>query len=176
MRAIAYRKGETRRRAGRAVQVDPVRARVGQISVVQLALAGAAGFTISHMAVNFGITFPVAALAGIAVAVVIGLITAVSAVRVRGVSLAVVTRESGELGACLRALADQGQSMLLIEHDMGLVLGICDRVVVLEFGEVIADGPPEVVRADPLVIAAYLGSGAVGTAVARVAFRPPASE
>jgi branched-chain amino acid transport system permease protein len=64
---------------------------VGQISVVQLALAGAAGFTISHMAVNFGITFPVAALAGIAVAVVIGLITAASAVRVRGVSLAVVT-------------------------------------------------------------------------------------
>ncbi|MGH3153393.1 MAG: ABC transporter permease, partial [Streptosporangiaceae bacterium] len=64
---------------------------VGQISVVQLALAGAAGFTISHMAVNWGITFPVAALAGLAVAVVIGLITAVSAVRVRGVSLAVVT-------------------------------------------------------------------------------------
>src|SRR5579875_2790588 len=64
---------------------------VGQISVVQLALAGAAGFTISHMAVNFGITFPVAALAGIAVAVIIGLVTAVSAVRVRGVSLAVVT-------------------------------------------------------------------------------------
>jgi branched-chain amino acid transport system permease protein len=64
---------------------------VGQISVIQLALAGAAGFTISHMAVNFGITFPVAALAGIVVAVVIGLITAVSAVRVRGMSLSVVT-------------------------------------------------------------------------------------
>ena len=64
---------------------------VGQISVIQLALAGAAGFTISHMAVNFGITFPVAALAGIAVAVVIGMVTAISAVRVRGVSLSVVT-------------------------------------------------------------------------------------
>src|SRR6201987_5390328 len=64
---------------------------VGQISVIQLALAGAAGFTISHMAVNFGITFPVPALAGIVVAVVIGLVTAVSAVRVRGVSLSVVT-------------------------------------------------------------------------------------
>src|SRR5437764_3375253 len=64
---------------------------VGQISVIQLALAGAAGFTISHMAVNFGITFPVAALAGIVVAVVIGLVTAASAVRVRGVSLSVVT-------------------------------------------------------------------------------------
>ena len=69
------------------------------------------------------------------------------------------TRESAELGACLRDLADQGQSMLLIEHDMGLVLGICDRVVVLEFGRVIADGPPEAVRTDPLVIAAYLGEG-----------------
>jgi branched-chain amino acid transport system ATP-binding protein len=50
------------------------------------------------------------------------------------------TRESGELGTCLRGLADQGQSMLLIEHDMGLVLGICDRVIVLEFGQVIAEG------------------------------------
>jgi branched-chain amino acid transport system ATP-binding protein len=52
--------------------------------------------------------------------------------------------------------------MLLIEHDMGLVLGICDRVVVLEFGQVIAEGPPEVVRRDPLVIAAYLGEDDAG--------------
>jgi ABC-type branched-subunit amino acid transport system ATPase component len=67
------------------------------------------------------------------------------------------TGESEELGVILRRLADQGQSMLLIEHDMGLVLGICDRVVVLEFGKVIAEGTPEEVRRNPKVFAAYLG-------------------
>ena len=64
---------------------------VGQISVVQLALAGVAGFTVSHLAVDAGIGFPLAPLAGIAAAVLLGLVTAVSALRVRGVSLAVVT-------------------------------------------------------------------------------------
>ena len=59
------------------------------------------------------------------------------------------TAESEALGAHLRAIADGGQSTLLIDHDMGLVLSICDRVVVLEFGEVIADGAPETVRAGP---------------------------
>ena len=64
---------------------------VGQISVVQLALAGVAGFTVSHLAVDAGIGFPLAPLAGIAAAVLLGLVTAVSALRVRGVALAVVT-------------------------------------------------------------------------------------
>ena len=70
------------------------------------------------------------------------------------------TRESRAVGERLRELADQGQSTLLIDHDMGLVLGICDRVVALEFGRVIADGTPESVRGDEAVIAAYLGGGA----------------
>ena len=64
---------------------------VGQISVVQLALAGVAGFTVSHLAVDAGVGFPLAPLAGVAASVVLGLVTAVSALRVRGVALAVVT-------------------------------------------------------------------------------------
>ena len=70
------------------------------------------------------------------------------------------TGESEELGRRLRGLADGGLSTLLIDHDMGLVLGICHRIVVLEFGEVIAAGPPEAVRSDPKVVTAYLGSAA----------------
>jgi branched-chain amino acid transport system ATP-binding protein len=75
------------------------------------------------------------------------------------------TNESQQLGARLRELADQGQSTLLIDHDMGLVLSICDRVVVLEFGRVIADAAPEVVRRDPSVISAYLGGGSQSDAL-----------
>jgi branched-chain amino acid transport system ATP-binding protein len=70
------------------------------------------------------------------------------------------TGESEELGRRLRGLADGGLSTLLIDHDMGLVLGICHRIVVLEFGKVIAAGPPDAVRRDPKVVTAYLGSAA----------------
>ena len=68
------------------------------------------------------------------------------------------THESEELGRRLRSLADAGQAMLLVDHDMGLVLGICDEVTVLEFGKVIARGPADTVRRDEAVITAYLGS------------------
>jgi branched-chain amino acid transport system permease protein len=64
---------------------------VGQISVVQLALAGVSGFTVSHLAADHGVGFPVGMLIGAVVATVCGLVVAVSALRVRGVSLAVVT-------------------------------------------------------------------------------------
>jgi branched-chain amino acid transport system permease protein len=64
---------------------------VGQISVVQLALAGLSGFTVSHLAADHGIGFPLGMLIGAVVATVCGLVVAVSALRVRGVSLAVVT-------------------------------------------------------------------------------------
>jgi ABC-type branched-subunit amino acid transport system ATPase component/ABC-type branched-subunit amino acid transport system permease subunit len=76
------------------------------------------------------------------------------------------TSESEVLGHRLRDLADSGQSTLLIDHDMGLVLSVCDRVVVLEFGKVIANNTPDIVRTDPAVIGAYLGSAAAQASTA----------
>ena len=49
-------------------------------------------------------------------------------------------------------------AILLVDHDMDLVVSVCDELVVLDFGKVIAVGPPREVMADPLVVAAYLGS------------------
>jgi branched-chain amino acid transport system ATP-binding protein len=64
--------------------------------------------------------------------------------------------EMDELGVLIRGLADR-MGVLLVEHHMDLVMSVCDRLVVLNFGQVIADGTPEVVRADPEVATAYLG-------------------
>ena len=70
------------------------------------------------------------------------------------------TRESEDLGQRLRKIADAGTATLLIDHDMGLVMTICDRITVLEFGKVIAAGSPDEVRRDPRVVKAYLGGAA----------------
>lgn len=67
--------------------------------------------------------------------------------------------ESAALGALLRRLPERGTTVLLVDHDMTLVLGVCDRVHVLDVGRRIASGTPAEVRADPAVVAAYLGSG-----------------
>jgi ABC-type branched-subunit amino acid transport system ATPase component len=69
------------------------------------------------------------------------------------------SRESRWLGGILRRVSEDGTTLLLVDHDMSLVLGVCDVVHVLDFGELIASGPPDAVRSDAAVVAAYLGTG-----------------
>jgi branched-chain amino acid transport system ATP-binding protein len=66
-------------------------------------------------------------------------------------------RTTEELGERLGALRASGTTLLLVDHDMELVLNVCERVYVLDLGRIIACGAPSEIRADPLVIRAYLG-------------------
>jgi branched-chain amino acid transport system ATP-binding protein len=68
--------------------------------------------------------------------------------------------ETGDLAVLLRSLVDDGLAVLLVEHDMSFVMGTCETIYVLDFGQIIATGTPLEVQADPLVQAAYLGSAA----------------
>jgi len=60
----------------------------------------------------------------------------------------------------VRNIRDRGVTILLVEHDMPMVMSVSDRIVVLNYGRIIAEGSPDVIRNDPAVIEAYLGQGA----------------
>ena len=86
----------------------------------------------------------------------------------------VAQREAEAFGPMLRRLRDElSCSILIVEHDMPLLMGVCDRIFALEAGAVIAEGTPEEIRANPRVIASYLGSEEVAISRSGTTKRPP---
>ncbi|MBN9620250.1 MAG: ATP-binding cassette domain-containing protein, partial [Actinobacteria bacterium] len=77
--------------------------------------------------------------------------------------------ETEAFGVLLERLAGEGRAILMVEHDMDLVMGVCDFIHVLEFGRMIATGTPGEIRSDATVQAAYLGGAAVEPDVDREA-------
>lgn len=70
--------------------------------------------------------------------------------------------EKDELSGMIRSIRDMGITILLVEHNMKLVMGVCDRICVLNFGEKLAEGTPEYIQSHEGVVAAYLGGGELG--------------
>jgi len=85
-------------------------------------------------------------------------------------------QETADFGRLLTSLAADGRTVLMVEHDMDLVMGVCDTIHVLDFGSIIAQGTPAEIRTDPIVQQAYLGyaedPAAVGAHAARPEDRP----